>query len=156
MLRKLFTQRPINLRTLRMMVLFGLLSPSLCLAEQPSMHTEKNDRARAFAQALKMSGVYPQRGPQQFDYDFAAESIRCHTSNASEDGLMEYDCLLNTLLKIEGAPAKVLYDAMVALNVLVDAGMSQTHVTATNVHCQNNSKTAGVYECQWVSEIERR
>ncbi len=104
--------------------------------------------AKSLTEALKLAGVRPQYLERNIIV-YKVESIYCHSSDADGDGLTAYDCLLNKIFTIVGAPAKVLYDAMVSLKIPVDAGMSQTHMSAQQVHCRIDLSAKAINQCVW-------
>ncbi len=125
----------------------GLLLPFFS-AQAATLEKEATGfSAKPFVQALKLAGIVPKKTAH--GYDYVADSLYCHTSQAFDDGLMEYDCKINTKIIITAAPAKVLYDAMVDLKMNVDAGMSQTRITAKQVRCRIDTSTSVIFHCQW-------
>lgn len=103
--------------------------------------------AQDLVQAIKMAGVIPQESANHIDY--STRKIICHTADAYTDGLIAYDCKLDNYKPIKGAPAKILYEAMLQLKLPVDAGMSQTRVAAEHVFCRVELKQSPVkYHCQ--------
>ncbi len=111
----------------------------------------KDTGAKNLITAMKLSGIVPKNQKQIIDYSL--EYIDCHTANAFSDGLTAYDCNLNKEHKIYGAPAKMLYDALVASGLEVDAAMSQTHVTAGKINCRIILSPAPIYICRYSTFI---
>ncbi len=136
-------------------IIFHILFCGLLLlpwfTAQAAEKTATGIPAKSLTQALKLAGVRPQYLERNIIV-YKVESTYCHTSDANGDGLMAYDCLLNQIFSIAGAPAKVLYDAMVSLNMPVDAGMSQTRVTAQQVHCRIDPSATAINQCNWSSQ----
>jgi hypothetical protein len=110
--------------------------------------------ALALMQALRLAAdIHPkivETHPNDFTIDFDADSLYCHTSPDDNYGLAEiYNCTINAKTAITGAPAKLLHDAMMGLNLLVDAGMSQTSMIAKQVHCRSHPAERDRWHCQW-------
>ena len=108
--------------------------------------------AETLVQALKLAtGIHPIKvTSHQYDYD--ADFLYCHAWYATDDGLAGYDCKINSNIRIVDAPAKLLYDAMKSVNMLVDPGMSQNRITAEKVHCVMDieASTAERFRCRWL------
>ena len=104
--------------------------------------------AEALVQALKLTaGINSKKVADHYNYD--ADSLYCHSSYATEDGLQAYDCKINSKSKITDAPAKLLYDAMKNLNMWDDPGMSQTRIRAEHVHCLMHPSAQERFHCRW-------
>lgn len=134
------------MRKLSAILFCGLLLP--WFTAQADEKTVTGISAISLTHSLKLAGVRPQLSERNIS-DYKVQSIYCHTSDADGDALTVYDCILNQIFNVTGAPAKVLYDAMVSLNMPVDAGMSQTHVIAQQVHCRIDPSAKSMHQCDW-------
>lgn len=104
-------------------------------------------------QALRLAaGINPKvvGAHGNFTADFDVDSLDCHTAPDDSYGLLEiYDCKINSKTVITGAPAKLLHDAMMALKIPSDDGMSQTRMVVKYVHCRSHPSVANGFYCQW-------
>lgn len=135
------------MRIKKIIFCFGLLSMFFTTQGATNLKSASGLLAEPLVQALKLAGVVPKKTVN--GYVYVIDSLNCHTSQAFDDGLKRYDCKINTKKRITGAQAKVLYDAMASLKMLVDAGMSQTRITAEKVSCHINLSTSEIFNCEW-------
>jgi hypothetical protein len=104
--------------------------------------------AKSLILALKLSGIKPTRAKDK--WTFKAATIACHSVDAGEDGLRSFDCQADKL-KLADAAAMILHEALGAAGLDVDAGMSQTHVKAYALQCDDDQGATGgmdkIYSC---------
>lgn len=109
--------------------------------------------AKSLIRALKFAGVKPTTAKDK--WTFKVTSIKCHSADAMEDGLASYDCDVDKL-KLKDGLAYQLDEAMHAAGLPSDAGMSQTHVMATNLVCVNDQGAKGgadaMYTCSYTGK----
>ena len=130
-----------------------LLVSSLAFADKvkaPAVTKLSGPTAKQLIRALKLAGVKPTTAKESWTY--SVKALMCHTASADDDGLGMFDCEADKL-KIEGAPAYLLDDAMFAAKMPDDAGMSQTHVRAKAVTCVDDQGKSGdaMYACSFTA-----
>jgi hypothetical protein len=114
---------------------FIIFYSSYVFAAEPLVERNASEeKSKDLILALKFAGVKPHKFNTTLEYSL--NSLVCHTANAYSDGLMTYRCQLDKNSEIQGASAKVLYDALIGLKIPVDAAMSQTWVRVGHVHCR--------------------